>query len=63
VLIAEKPNAKEENANENNFSILKEISDFENKITEIENNNKKFNENKKHSLKVENDSGPIKNNI
>jgi len=68
VLIAEKPKeqikpSKEEVMDANNFSILKEISDFENKITELENNNKKFEENRKQSeenrkqsLKVSNEA-------
>jgi len=73
VLIAEKPekfvekSPKEEDPiDANNFSILKEISDFETKITELENNNKKFNENKKQTLKIkeeiENSSNKVKEN-
>lgn len=42
---------EEQKLDHNNFSILNEISDFENKISEIEKNNKKFNEVKKISTK------------
>ena len=44
---------QEKKLDQNNFSILNEIFDFEHKITEIEKSNKKFNENKKNSVKME----------
>ena len=41
------------NLDQNNFSILNEMTDFENKIIEIEKNNKKFNDGKMNNLKLD----------
>ncbi len=71
VLVAERPEIKDkkeepivlnkdnQKLDPNNFSILNEMNDFENKIKEIEKNNKKFNEAKKNSIKNVDDYSDI----